>query len=66
MTRHFNEDANAIVVQARRAARPASVEDLALGIVAVSEGLVPPLLSALGTSGPALSTAILDRYHPAS
>ena len=52
--------------QARPAAQPASVEDLALGILAVSEGLVPPILSALGTSAPALSTAIRDRYHPPS
>jgi hypothetical protein len=44
---------------------PAGVEDLALGILAVSEGLVPPILSALGVSGPSLSAAILDRYHPA-
>jgi Clp amino terminal domain, pathogenicity island component len=50
--------------QARPAAPPAGVEDLALGILAVSEGLVPPVLSALGTSGPALSTAI-RRRHPA-
>jgi len=52
--------------QARHATRPAGVEDLALGILAISEGLVPPVLSGLGMSGPALSTAILDRYHPAS
>jgi ATP-dependent Clp protease ATP-binding subunit ClpA len=52
--------------QARGAARPSVVEDLALGILAVSEGLVPPVLSALGVSGPALSTAVLDRYRPAS
>jgi ATP-dependent Clp protease ATP-binding subunit ClpA len=44
----------------RPAARPAGVEDLALGILAVSEGLVPPILSALGASGLALSAAILD------
>jgi hypothetical protein len=37
-----------------------------MGILAISEGLVPPVLSGLGMSGPALSTAILDRYHPAS
>ncbi len=49
--------------QARPAARPATVEDLALGILAVTEGLVPPVLSALGTSGPTLSTAIRDRGH---
>jgi hypothetical protein len=52
--------------RARDATEPASVEDLALGILAVTEGLGPPILSALGVSGPALSTAILDRYHPAS
>lgn len=52
--------------QARHATQPAGVEDLALGILAISEGLVPPVLSGLGMSGPALSTAILDRYHPAS
>jgi ATP-dependent Clp protease ATP-binding subunit ClpA len=52
--------------QARPAAQPAGVEDLALGILAVSEGLVPRVLSGLGTSGPALSTAILDRYQQAS
>jgi Clp amino terminal domain, pathogenicity island component len=52
--------------RARHATQPAGVEDLALGILAVSEGLVPPILSALGVSGTALSTAILDRYHPAS
>jgi hypothetical protein len=52
--------------QARHAAQPAGVGDLALGILAVSEGLVPPVLSALGASGPALSAAILDRYRSAS
>ena len=52
--------------QARHAAQPAGVADLALGILAVSEGLVPPVLTALGVSGPALSTAVLDRYRPAS
>jgi hypothetical protein len=52
--------------KARGATRPSSAEDLALGILAVSEGLVPPVLSALGVSGPALSTAVLDRYRQAS
>ena len=47
--------------RARHAARPSGVEDLALGILAISEGLVPPVLSRLGMSGPALGTAILDR-----
>jgi hypothetical protein len=51
---------------ARGATPPFCVEDLALGILAVSEGLVPSILSALGASGPALSAAILDRRHPAS
>ncbi|MGD0244143.1 MAG: hypothetical protein ABSB59_28010 [Streptosporangiaceae bacterium] len=45
--------------------QPAGVEDLALGILAVTEGLVPPILSALGASGAALSAAILDRSHSA-
>ena len=52
--------------KARHAVQPAGVGDLALGILAVSEGLVPPVLSALGVSGPALSTAFLERYHTAS
>ncbi|MGH3122164.1 MAG: Clp protease N-terminal domain-containing protein, partial [Streptosporangiaceae bacterium] len=47
--------------RARYATQPAGVEDLALGTLAISEGLVPPILSALGVSGPALSTAILGR-----
>jgi Clp amino terminal domain, pathogenicity island component len=47
------------------AAPPFGVEDLALGILAVSEGLAPSILSALGASGPELSAAILDRCHPA-
>jgi hypothetical protein len=45
--------------------RAAGVEDYALGIVAISEGLVPSILAALGTSGPDLAAAIMDRYHPA-
>ena len=43
----------------RAQAQPAGVEDLALGVLAVTEGLVPPILSALGTSGAALSVAVL-------
>ena len=42
------------------------VEHLTLGLLAVSEGLVPPILSALGVSAAALRTAILDRYRQAS
>jgi hypothetical protein len=50
---------------AARHAAQADVEHLAVGILAISAGLVPSILSRLGTSGPALSTAILDRYPPA-
>jgi hypothetical protein len=50
----------------RGATQPSVVEDLALGILAVSEGLVPSVLTALGVSGPALSTAVLHRNRPAS
>jgi ATP-dependent Clp protease ATP-binding subunit ClpA len=52
--------------QARGATQPFGVEDLALGILSASAGLAPPILSALGVPGPALSTAILDRYHQPS
>lgn len=52
--------------QARHPAQPAGAGDLARGILAVSEGLVPPVLSALGASGPALSAAILEYYRAAS
>ena len=51
--------------RARHAAQPGA-EHLALGILAVSEGLVPATLSGLGVSGPAVSAAILDRYRLAS
>ena len=51
--------------QARGVTQPFGVEDLALGILAASEGLVPPILSALGACGPALSTATLECCHPA-
>jgi hypothetical protein len=52
--------------QARHATEAAGVVDFALGVLAISEGLVPAALSELGKSGPALSTAILERYYPAS
>jgi len=42
-----------------------STEHLALGLLAVDEGLVPPILSALGVSAPALRAAILNRYRQA-
>ena len=50
-------------------ARPGTqigVEHLALGLLTVNEGLMPPILSALGVSPPALCAAILDRYRQAS
>jgi hypothetical protein len=52
--------------QARGGTAPFGVEDLALGILAVSEGLAPAILSALGVPGPALSAAIMDRARPAA
>jgi carbamoylphosphate synthase small subunit len=42
-----------------------STEHLALGLLAVDEGLVPAILSALGVSAPALRAAILDRSRQA-
>jgi ATP-dependent Clp protease ATP-binding subunit ClpA len=42
------------------------VEHLALALVASDSGMMPPILSALGTSATALRTAILDRYRQAS
>jgi ATP-dependent Clp protease ATP-binding subunit ClpA len=52
--------------QARHGSQAAGVEDLAVGVLATSEGLAPPVLSALGVSGTALSAAVVDRYHPGS
>jgi ATP-dependent Clp protease ATP-binding subunit ClpA len=42
------------------------VEHLTLALVGMKDGAVPPILSALGTSQPALRAAILDRYRKAS
>ena len=42
------------------------VEHVALGVIRINGGLVAPILLALGTSVPALHTAILDRYRQAS
>jgi hypothetical protein len=42
------------------------VEHLTLALVAMDEGAVPPILSALGASQAALRAAILDRYRQAS
>lgn len=52
--------------EARAGSAPqARVQHLALGILAVSEGLVPVILSALGASPSVLRTAIQDRYRRA-
>jgi Clp amino terminal domain, pathogenicity island component len=42
------------------------VEHVALALIGMTSGLVPPILLALGSSGPALRAAILDRYRQAS
>lgn len=42
------------------------VEHLALALVAMNDGMVPPILSALGRTQAALRAAILDRYRQAS
>lgn len=51
--------------QARaRGAEQADADDLILSLLAVTEGLVPTILSRLGASGPGLSAAIRDRCRP--
>jgi hypothetical protein len=50
--------------QARRDTQ-VSTEHLALGLLAVDEGPVPRILSALVVPAPALRAAILDRYRQA-
>ena len=42
------------------------VEHLGLAIVSMTDGAVPPILSALGSSGPRLRAEILNRYRQAS
>jgi ATP-dependent Clp protease ATP-binding subunit ClpA len=42
------------------------VEHLALALVSMDAGAVPPILAALGTTQAALRAAILDRYRQAS
>jgi ATP-dependent Clp protease ATP-binding subunit ClpA len=42
------------------------VEHLTLALIAMNDGAVPPILSALGASQAALRAAILDRYRQAS
>jgi hypothetical protein len=48
-----------------RTGAPVGPEDLALGLLALTEGPVPPILAALGVSAPALRAAVLDRYRKA-
>jgi ATP-dependent Clp protease ATP-binding subunit ClpA len=48
-----------------RHADQTDTDDLALGLLAAGEGLVTVILARMGTTGPALRTAILDRCHPA-
>jgi len=40
-------------------------EHVALSLIATSNGMVPPILAAAGTSAPAVRAAILDRYRQA-
>jgi hypothetical protein len=42
------------------------VEHLGLAVVSMTDGAVPPILSALGSSGPRLRAEILSRYRQAS
>jgi ATP-dependent Clp protease ATP-binding subunit ClpA len=42
------------------------VEHLTLALVAMTDGAVPPILSALGASPATLRAAIVDRYRQAS
>jgi ATP-dependent Clp protease ATP-binding subunit ClpA len=49
---------------AARHAPEVSTGHLALGLIAVDDGLVPPILAALGVSVAALRTAIEDRCAP--
>lgn len=49
-----------------RHAPQVTLEDLAIGLLAVSEGLVPHILSALGVPALELRAAIVDRYRQAN
>ena len=51
--------------RAERAGR-IGVEHLGLAIVSMTDGAVPPILSALNSSGPRLRAEILSRYRPAT
>lgn len=57
-----------IALREARAQRDASigVQHIALGLLAMDDGSVPPILRALGTSPKILRAAIRDRYRQAS
>jgi hypothetical protein len=46
--------------------RHLGVEHIALSLITVNNGPVPPILNALGISAPTVQAAILDRYRQAS
>jgi hypothetical protein len=67
----FTPRAKKCLMHAVREARaehtgPIGVEHLGLAIVSMPDGAVPPILSALGSSGPRLRAEILSRYRLAS
>jgi len=67
----FNPRAKKCLMHAVREARAEhtgqiGVEHLGLAIVSMTDGAVPPILSALGSSGPRLRAEILSRYRQAS
>ena len=63
--RHRRRAAVRHEARAQHAQAPGT-EHVALAIIAMNDGLVPPILSALGVSAPALRAAILDRCRQAS
>jgi hypothetical protein len=66
-TRSTREFWEAVRDEARAQHAPGPGTDhVALAIIAMSDGLVPRILSALGVSAPALRAAILDRCRQAS
>jgi len=50
----------------RPGSRRPGAEHLTLALIGMSDGTVPPILSALGISQPTLRSAIYDRYRQAS
>jgi hypothetical protein len=67
----FTPRAKKCLMHAVREARaehtgPIGVEHLGLAIVSMTDGAVPPILSALGSSGPRLRAEILSRHRLAS